>query len=186
MYLKDNFLEPESELLKDLTDPSIWEELDEVNFPALSQFWDGTGELDNVWKRLINKIWGELDPSTFGCFEYWANITSPDMPLDWHQDKNEMEYILNGKTICADTSTVFYGYPHKVEGGYLEINEVGKNDNVETERIKPKYNRIVVFDPSRWHRVMPVKSGLRYGFQVNIWNTAPEEAIKLMTGNNYE
>lgn len=186
MYVKDNFLEPDSAILKELTDVSLWEELDDVTYSKLSTFWDGEGELDNVWKRLINKIWGDLDPASFGCFEYWVNILSDDMPLSWHQDKNEMEYIKNNNTICADTSTVFYGYPHKIEGGYLEINEGTRVDNIETERIQPVYNRIVVFDPSRWHRVMPVHEGLRYAFQVNIWNTAPEEAIQLMTGNTYE
>tara|TARA_E500000081_G_scaffold155504_1_gene197021 strand:+ start:46991 stop:47548 length:558 start_codon:yes stop_codon:yes gene_type:complete len=184
MYLKDNFLDKDSQLLKDLRHKELWLDLDEEK-TYLSEWWDGTGELDNIWKRLIHNIWGHLDPESYGCFEYWGNILSPVETLNWHQDKNELEFVSTGKTVCANTSTVFYGYPHKLTGGYLEINQQGKQDNLITERIEPVYNRLVVFDPSRWHRVMPIHNGKRYGFQVNIWNTPPLEALNLMDGTKY-
>tara|TARA_R100001015_G_C4615472_1_gene171463 strand:+ start:704 stop:1264 length:561 start_codon:yes stop_codon:yes gene_type:complete len=186
MYLKDNFLDSDSEILKELNDMEVWKKLDNRQPPNLSRWWDGTGKIDNVWKKLINHIWGDLDKNTFKCFEYWVNILDPHYPLYWHQDKNEFLYIKTGEVVCPRTSTVFYGYPHKLQGGLLEINLENKRDNLITERIEPRYNRLVVFNPSRWHRVMPVLNGSRYGFQVNIWNEPPTEAYEIMEGKNYE
>ena len=40
---------------------------------------------------------------------------------------------------------------------------------MDIERIQPVYNRIVVFDVSKTHRVAPILSGTRYGLQVNLW-----------------
>lgn len=184
MYLKDNFLEADSELLKDLKNKQPWEDLGDLPTSCL---WDGTGEVDNIWKKLILKMWEPLFKSKdFGCFEYWVNITSADNPLGWHQDKDEIEYAKSGKTICPSTSTVFYGHPHKITGGLLEIQEATESRHPETERILPIYNRIVVFKPSRFHRVSPITEGVRYGFQVNIWDSIPEGALPFMEGENHE
>ena len=187
MYLRDNFLDSNSSLLKDLEDTKLWEELDDIQPPQTTRWWDGTGKIDSVWKELISKIWlTDTNRISFKCFEYWVNITDPRNSLDWHQDKDEFEYEESGKVVCPSTSTVFYGYPHKVKGGYLEINEVGKDNHVEIERINPIYNRIVVFNPSRVHRVSKIYSGKRYGFQVNIWDEIPKSALPFMEGKNYE
>ena len=42
-----------------------------------------------------------------------------------------------------------------------------------TERIYPNFNRLIIFNSKRWHRVMPVKKGWRFGFQVNVWKEQP-------------
>ena len=187
MYVKDNFLEPNSELLERLKNKKPWAALDEIQPPVTSRWWDGTGRIDNIWKELIVRMWGSvLEHKTFGCFEYWVNITEPNVPLEWHQDKDEFEYEKSGKIICPSTSTVFYGYPHEVEGGYLEINAVDKDGGIDIERIKPVYNRIAVFNPSRVHRVSPITKGERYGFQVNIWDTIPKGALPFLEGENNE
>ena len=183
MKVQDNFLRGSPSLLLKLQDKKLWEELDEIQPPLVSRWWDGTGELDTIWKKVIFELWsGCANNTTPKCFEYWVNITDPHLSLGWHQDKDEFEYEKSGKVIHPFRSIVFYGYPHEVEGGYLEINEVGKDDNVEVERIKPVFNRVVLFNPSRVHRVSNILSGKRYGFQVNLWDEIPEGALPFIEG----
>ena len=41
------------------------------------------------------------------------------------------------------------------------------------ERIKPIENRLIVFDPSKWHRVCKVSKGRRKAFLSNVWLKKP-------------
>ena len=40
----------------------------------------------------------------------------------------------------------------------------------QSERITPKGNRLVIMDPSNWHRVTKVKDGVRRTFVVDLWD----------------
>ena len=117
-------------------------------------------------------------------------------PNDWHTNHEETAYK---KTQDEEwmwrqhgTSTsgidphfkhpfltiVFYPIDHDVEGSYLELSEEtrengnfhGPEDVENLERIKPVYNRLVVFDSSRWHKVSPIISGDRYAITIDIWD----------------
>jgi len=94
---------------------------------------------DNLWEELSVQIW-EHHPSvqtaspttgTFAGYEYWCNILQPTNHLNWHVDKDEDAY----QKACKDPTVgnpdaaapnpyvgaVYYGYPHRLRGGYLEI-----------------------------------------------------------------
>ncbi len=65
--------------------------------------------------------------------------------------------------------TVFYPKNVEFEGGYLEI-ESGR----EIERIKAKYNRLIIFPAGEYlHRVTHVTSGTRYAIAINLWDKEP-------------
>ena len=42
------------------------------------------------------------------------------------------------------------------------------------ERIKPTENRLIMFDPSKWHRVSKVFKGRRKAFLSNVWLKKPK------------
>ena len=182
MIIQDNFLNLHHELMDDLLNLKNWKDLNTKATPYAEHldgdysWWDGITKPKNVWEKLINLIWiksFELDVSKISGFEYWCNQTSAGDELDWHQDKDELLYEQKKITVCPKISTVYYGFPHKVNGGYLEIAKEQEDNDIEVERIEPVYNRLVIFDPSLWHRVAPIRSGYRYGFQVNIWEKKP-------------
>lgn len=56
---------------------------------------------------------------------------------------------------------------------YHTWKELGfRRDHIE--RIQPIENRLVVFDPSKWHRVSKVFKGRRKAFLSNVWLTKPK------------
>ena len=181
LVIRDNFLDQGSPLLRRLKDKKSWEYLDEelVNPETQSTWWDGKGAGKNMWELLIKQM---IDGSESECFEYWSNILDKNGELGWHQDKDEHSFSEEQSARCADVSIVYYGYPHVIKGGYLELAEPNSKDYTHTERIKPVYNRLIMFDPSRFHRVRPVELGTRYGFQVNVWYDPPQKAKEILKG----
>ena len=182
MIIQDNFLHPHHELIDDLSNLKNWQDLNNHatayagHLDGDYSWWDGITEPNNVWEKLIKLIWIKtfnINVSEIAGFEYWCNQTYAGEELDWHQDKDEPLYEQKKTTVCPKISTVYYGFPHKVNGGYLEIAKEQEDNDIEVERIEPVYNRLVIFDPSFWHRVAPIRSGYRYGFQVNIWEEKP-------------
>ena len=173
MIIQNDFLPYDSSLLERLNNPEIWFCLAHEETKEDYRWWTGKTQPKNIWEELIQTMWGHIDPSKIAGFEYWANICCKDSGLDWHQDKDEKLHDEQDITVSPSTSTVYYGFPHVVEGGLLEIARHGETDETLTERVHPEFNRIIIFDPSRWHRVTPIKSGTRFGFQVNIWKEEP-------------
>jgi len=179
MNIITDYLPYDSELLKELNDPKLWEELSsfdediDTNNSEGYKWWDGVTEPSNIWEKLIKHIWSQIPPGSIAGYEYWANICFPNNELDWHQDKDEKLFDEKDQTVCPTISTVFYGFPHTVKGGYLEIHTNNPKDTSLTERIKPIFNRLVIFNPSNYHRVMPIEEGVRFAFQVNVWEEAP-------------
>ena len=136
----------------------------------------------------------------FEGFEYWTHIhsndkilhnnveISPRKNLGWHTNKDDITYEKYGKLIHPLLSIIYWPVPMEVEGGYLEISSLREYDNPnqddleicnkcnqeiytsDVQRIKPKYNRIAIFDPSYYHRVLDVTKGIRYTFVIDIWN----------------
>ena len=52
------------------------------------------------------------------------------------------------------------------------LKEIGFKRTL-VERIKPIENRLIVFDPSKWHRVSKVSKGRRKAFLSNVWLKKP-------------
>ena len=55
---------------------------------------------------------------------------------------------------------------------YKSWKEIGFK-RTHVERIKPIENRLIVFDPSKWHRVCQVSKGRRKAFLSNVWLKKP-------------
>ena len=165
MIVIDNFVSEEY-ILKEFTKKSTWNTLKNSSY----QEWNGMDYIENtilgdfIWK-VKNKFWEEY---TWSHFEYWDNQITEQKELKWHVDRNEAKYRETAEVLLPLAGAVWYGYPHDVWGGYLEIQNESKYPT-DIERIQPVYNRLVVFDVSKLHRVSPVFKGTRYGLQINLW-----------------
>ncbi len=162
MIIIDDFIKDEK-ILKHFSYKETWDALDiEEEFTT----WNGLDFIEDsilgdfIWE-VKNKFWGD---KTWSIFEYWINRTDSRFIVDWHVDKNEA-LAEEGDIVSPQIGAVWYGYPHEIVGGYLEIS----TDPGQLQRIKPVYNRIVVFDVTEYHRVSPVLNGTRYGLQLNLW-----------------
>lgn len=160
MLVLDNFLSPDA--LAKLNDRALWQTLasKETNYCTSCR-----SNLEHPWERLTNEISTRVFPGEGSRLEYWANVLISGEDLDWHKDKDETLYEKTGSIVCPQAGAVFYGYPHEVLGGLLQV----KHNAIETETLLPIYNRLILFDISKDHRVSPVVAGTRYGFQVNLW-----------------
>ena len=172
MIVRDNFCQDKA-LLETLADEALWRD-------ALGKYfwWDGwwARPASNVWERLAQAVWQPQGvEGKIAGFEYWANILdgAGETPyLGWHRDKDERRVREKNEIACPLVGTVFYGYPHRIQGGYLEISADESFD--EVERIRPQHNRLVILDVSQFHRVSKIYSGKRMGLQVNLWKEKPE------------
>ena len=173
MFVQDDFCR-DSALLEALNDAAVWE-------AAVGKFnwWSGwqSQQPVDIWQQVIKGIWGghEIVKSIAG-FEYWVNVLNADSQktnhLGWHVDKDEALHKRTGKTVCPIIGSVFYGFPHQLDGGFLE-NSL-ETTFTDVERIAPVYNRLIIFNVANQHRVSRVYKGTRYSFQVNLWKALPE------------
>ncbi len=163
MIVIDNFIKDEN-ILNSFCNVDLWNTLSELRY----ENWYGEEDLNheaalhNYISYLRETFWKDTE---FNRLEYWANITNKIKGLDWHFDKDETLSKTTGEIKTPVTGAIWYGYPHKVAGGYLEI----ATDEAQLERLKPVYNRLVLFDVAKVHRVSPILYGTRYGLQVNLW-----------------
>ena len=157
---RDNFLtEKELEKYKNRQD---W-----VDIAQQGMFWlDRKAKSNNIFEDYILDHLAGCFTNQIEGFEYWINILSPDSQLDWHFDKDEWLYK-SEKIVHPFKSTVWYGYPHEVEGGQFEARGI---DNY----VDPLYNRLLAFDGDYEHRVRDIIKGERIGLSVNLWVYKPE------------
>lgn len=83
---------------------------------------------------------------------------------------------------------VYYGYDHHFEGsGELLLIDADVEDNpfaFDHERrdeiisLEPSFNRLIVFNASKWHKVAPITSGKRYTLAVNANSHKPKAMTK--------
>ena len=172
MYIQDDFSQDQA-LLSRLADEAAW-----AAMPRLS-WWEGwwVRPPRNLWEETVAMIWQRqpgLERQIAG-FEYWANVLGAEGTCyqGWHKDKDEKVYKETGEVVCPTTGTIFYCFPHDIDGGYLEIAK--GEDLTDVERIEPVYNRLIIFDASRWHRVSRVYRGVRRAFLVNLWTHKPKK-----------
>jgi len=119
----------------------------------------------NIWEELIQGIWQTYPNITnISGFEWWTNTHEGD-GLGWHQDKDEARAEKDNRLIFPEQGSIYYPCPHDIKGGMLEVDYDGDH----SESVGPVYNRLVMLDPSRMHRVTTVYSGKRYAFICNVW-----------------
>jgi hypothetical protein len=192
MIIIDNFIQDES-LLNDIVNDQ-----DFFNHRGTYMWWDGwwsDSPVDTLKKRLINYIWNENCPLIdanyeIEGFEYWTGKHTPgdglvevgfdnvSYHLRHHFDKDEALWHESGKTtiVCPIIGTVFYPDPQvdDIEGGELimwDTQEV--RVDVPYEIIRPKFNRLVIFDAFKLHAVYEVTKGVRSAIAINLWAQRP-------------
>lgn len=172
MYIHDNYC-PDKKLLDQLNNKTVWEAM-----VGRFHWWDGwwIKEPSNIWEHIIKNIWQSqgIEKQIAG-FEYWCNILHANKPINhlgWHRDKDEALKARTGEVLCPMVGTIFYGYPHQIEGGFLEI--AAEPSFTDVERIRAVYNRVVILDVSQHHRVTKLYQGSRFGLQINLWKQRPE------------
>ena len=173
MIVIDNFL-TDKKTIEMLKNESTWK-----NFPRYN-WWDGWWKIEprNIMESLIENIWKKFSnvENRVAGFEYWSNLHTNKGELAWHVDKDEKLKRDQQKFLMPKFGHVYYVKVENLEGGYLEILQKGiSNPTVteKTERIEPVENRLVMFDPSKPHRVTKIFEGTRRAFLANAWTKKP-------------
>lgn len=146
----------------------------------------------NLWEELALEIWKghpATNTTSFSGYEYWCSISSKGDNPHWHVDRED------GTTELPIMGAYYYGYPHRFQGGYLEVLPIAPPANPRTyygdtttksasddvygrvERIEAQYNRLVWLNVSQWHRVSPIVSGTRFALGVNVWKERPASTL---------
>jgi len=193
MIIIDNFIRDQRLLTKIALDAKFWNE----GYHWWGGWWNE--EISSVRHELITYIWRDNCPlnESFDIqgFEHWVGTYQPgdgkvtenfgfNHHLKHHFDKDEDVWQATGEIIRPKIGTVFYPDPQidNSEGGYLQLWETYGADasGLPYELIKPKYNRLVIFDAGKLHAVQEVTSGVRNAIAINLWSQAPSGADKML------
>ena len=153
----------------------------------------------NLREELIEMLWAENSPHpsvhTAG-FEHWTHTfdyTNVQTKLDreWalslHFDKDEKLCADENRFVSPLIGTVFYPCREidELQGGMLyhweKFPPQRAQDNglfwpeEEPEIIKPKFNRLIIFDAGCLHGVSKIISGRRRAIAINLWDKKPTE-----------
>ena len=148
--------------------------------------------IEHLWK---NRFYSKITHNIAG-FEHWCGVYDHQdyrykvrekyapgyckFALNHHIDSDEYLHK-EGITVTPKIGTIVY--PKKTiedcKGGYLRIYDsntryeqylrAGEMISEPYELIKPKFNRMIIFDASKLHAVEEVKSGVRHAVAINLW-----------------
>lgn len=184
MIVIDNFIHDTS-LLNELASETL-------KWPIQYHWADFDFEATDTYLKTVEYIWRKFPQVTVEGvegFEYWTGIYSEGdrkevkqnnefFHLNIHFDKDETLCARTGEIKTPLISTVFYPCKENddVIGGELKIWETNNQEpNFEIfEMIRPKFNRLVIFDSSMIHAVALVKKGIRKAIAINLWGEKPE------------
>ncbi len=173
MIVIDNFLK-ENKVIEILKNENTWK-----NFPTYN-WWDGWWKIEprNIMEHLIKIIWSTFSrvENNIAGFEYWSNLHSKKGKLDWHADKDERLITEKGELSQPRIGHIYYIKTDELNGGYLELSNSQITEKIyenKLERIKPIENRLIMFDPSKAHRVTEILDGNRRAFLANAWKKKP-------------
>ncbi len=172
MFVCDGFLRDPA-LLEALRDKDIWRRVPAYNW------WEGWWRAPpaNPLEAAVQAIWqGQIDEQNVAGFEYWFNDLSAGATLKWHRDCDEAIRKRDGRYDCPQVGHIYYATVEDVDGGFLEVSDKASLIEVESsdlERIRPVENRLVIFNPSFWHRVTRLARGRRIAFLANLWTRKP-------------
>jgi len=164
MFYTDNFIRDKN-LLEEIQNEDLWKKFAPANY----NWWNGKGRPRNIFEFIIENVWKHYGlVGKVAGFEYWSNLSPPGVGMDWHNDKDEAECKFNNNIVRPTLGMVYWVGIKDLEGGYLDVRL-----NNKIERIKPKSNRLVVFNTGEPHRVTKVISGYRRALLCNPWKVKP-------------
>ena len=173
MVIFDDFVK-DKKIISILKNKNTWND-----FPSYN-WWDGWWKVEprNIMEKLIKMVWGQFQlENKIAGFEYWSNYqTSKNWKLNWHQDCDEKLRVTSNNVLSPTLGQIYYVENNRVEGGYLEISNLPpeKEPNPsKIERVYPRENRLVIFNPSLVHSVSKIISGNRHAFLSNVWIKKP-------------
>jgi hypothetical protein len=169
------------------------------------QWWDGwwNSPKTDLRHMLIEKIWGEMSPHRgidAQGFEHWVGdfsdqteyfkMLNQEWSLKLHFDKDEEHWKTHKEMIGPKIGTVFYPCKEidEVEGGMLyywdkyDSSKLDERGHItlpdqEPEIIRPKFNRLIIFDAAKLHGVSRIIKGRRRAIAINLWDKKPLEFI---------
>ena len=173
MVIFDDFIK-DKKVISILKDKNTWND-----FPSYN-WWDGWWKVQprNIIEVLIKMVWVQFQlENKIAGFEYWSNYqTSKNWKLNWHQDCDEKLRITSNNILSPTLGQIYYIENSGVQGGYLEISNLSPEkepNSSKVERIYPRENRLVIFNPSKKHCVSEITAGNRHAFLSNVWIKKP-------------
>ena len=173
MVIFDDFIK-DKKVISILKDKNTWND-----FPSYN-WWEGWWKVEprNIMEELIKRVWSQFQlENKIAGFEYWSNYqTSKNWKLNWHQDCDEKLRVTSNNVLSPTLGQIYYIENSGVEGGYLEISNLPPEkepDSSKIERVYPRENRLVIFNPSLKHSVSKIISGNRHAFLSNVWIKKP-------------
>jgi len=155
--------------------------------------------ISSIRHELITYIWRDNCPLNEGFeiqgFEHWTGVYQPGDKkvtenfgfkhhLKHHFDKDEKVWDETGEVVRPKIGTVFYFNPEvdNSEGGYLQLWDTYNSDATDLpyELIRPKFNRLVIFDAGKLHAVQEVTKGIRHAVAINLWSQAPADVTNML------
>jgi len=134
-------------------------------------------QIDVKYNKMDIKSFASGNYTEIAGIEYWANDYNSDKGGSWHVNCDEKVKHESGQLITPPLSFCYY-LTAPTSGGELKISSLNAlehpdaNDyEINCSLIKPLVNRLVILDPSYWHRVMPFpKEETRATFLHDLWN----------------
>ena len=173
MVIFDDFIK-EKKVISILKDKNTWND-----FPSYN-WWEGWWKVEprNIMEELIKRVWSQFQlENKIAGFEYWSNYQTPkNWKLNWHQDCDEKLRVTSNNVLSPTLGQIYYIENSGVEGGYLEISNLPPEkepNSSKIERVYPRENRLVIFNPSLKHSVSKIISGNRHAFLSNVWIKKP-------------
>jgi len=124
---------------------------------SITEFKDITQAPEMV-KSILDKASDYFDLSEMNFYEAWTNENT--IPSGWHYDRDVMLFDAKREVKYPLCSAVFYpAVENVVRGKLLFENGV---------KVKPKFNRLVIFSPGLYHGVEPFR-GKRTSININPW-----------------
>jgi len=185
MIIIDDFIQDKRLLTKIALDNRFWAE----GYHWWGGWWNE--DITSIRHELITYIYRDNCPlkDSFGIqgFEHWTGIYSANdgkvvenlggrYHLKHHFDKDEDLWHAKGQVNSPRIGTVFYPDPEidNIEGGELQLwDTYDVNPSLSYELIKPKFNRLIIFDAGKLHAVREVTKGIRKAIAINLWANAP-------------
>lgn len=116
---------------------------------------------------LHSKRFVDIDVSGF---KHWVSECKEGITPEPFRDKDEECFNETGEYSYPVVGAIYFHDPatDKTEGNYLQIWD-GDPSTSSYELVRPKYNRLVIFDMSKYHILQPPTKGSYNYLNISFW-----------------